>query len=534
MRIGGSGWTGMTSHGPLVRLSLAALLAGVLASPALAGSDAVKAQIEALKRQIAEQQKTIEAQQQILETLEAQVQDVKREGAADAQEARRIAAESPKLTIKDARPTFETGDGKNSISLRGRMTLDLAKYVQGEAGPQATDFRRGSFGDATEAARARDLNDGANFRRAQIGIDGKLLQDWAYSLIYEFGGSGQEDGGRIQDLYLQYNGFEPFRFRIGAFSPSANYDDSISNADSLFLERATPAELSRQIAGGEGRTGVSAYANGEEWYASLALTGAPIATQSFDEQLALVGRVAFLPVKSPDFNVHVGANSSYVFQPGDQGPDVTASARFPLRLRDRPEIRVDGTRLIDTGNINSGAYWSPGVELAANFYNFYVQAEHTWYRFERKQTAGPTLPDPDFRGWYVAAAYALTGETRNWNPSGGVFSSLKPANPLTFDGDGFGAWEIALRYSSADLNYRTDLPVAAGGIFGGEQSAWTVGLNWYVNNNIRFLLDYQWLEIDRLSTGVANAYGTGVVTPPAGAQIGQDVQIISLRTQFTF
>lgn len=519
----------------LVRASLAALVAGMLtATPVFAGNEAVKAQIEALKRQIAEQQKQIAEQQRLLEELSAQVQDVKVSGANESAEQKRVDADAPRLVIKDARPTFETGDGKSSISLRGRWMLDIANYFEDAAGPQTTDFRRGSFGDATEAARARDLNDGTNFRRAQFGIDGKLLSDWAYSLIYEFGGSGQEDSGRIQDIYLQYNGFDWVCLRAGAFSPLVNYDDAISSADSLFIERATPAELSRQITGGDGRTGISAYANGEEWNASLALTGAPIATQSFDEQLALVGRLAFLPVKSAEFNVHVGANSSYVLRPGDQGPDVAASARYPLRLRDRPEMRVDGTRLIDTGNINSDTYWNPGVELAANFYNFYVQAEHYWYRFAREQVPGPVLPDPDFSGWYVALAYALTGEARNWNPSGGVFSNLKPAKPLTFDAEGLGAWEIALRYSFADLNYRTELPVAAGGIFGGEQSAWTVGLNWYVNNNIRFLLNYQWVEVDRLSTGVANAYGAGVFVPPAGAQIGQDVQIISLRTQFTF
>jgi phosphate-selective porin OprO/OprP len=101
-------------------------------------------------------------------------------------------------------------------------------------------------------------------------------------------------------------------------------------------------------------------------------------------------------------------------------------------------------------------------------------------------------------------------------------------------GDGWGALELAARYSVSDLNYRETLLPAAGGIRGGEQTAITLGVNWYVNNNIRFLLDYQWVEVDRLSTGVANAYGTGVFVPPAGAQIGQDLEIVSIRTQFTF
>lgn len=500
------------------------ILALVIGAPAaLAGEkENLKAQIEALKKQVAEQQ-------QKLEELSAQVQDVKTSTVNQFSDERRIRDEGPKLAIKDARPTFTSGDGKSSISLRGRLSLDYANYSQDDAGPLATDFRRGSFGDATEASRARDLNDGTNFRRAQIGIEGKLDDVWQYSLIYEFGGSGQEDGGRIQDLYLQYSGIENVRLRGGAFGPSVGYDDSISNAESLFLERASPAELQRQIAGAEGRTGVAAYANGEEWFGSFAVTGAPIATQSFDEQLALVGRVAFLPVKSQDFNVHIGANATYLLRAPDQGPD--AAQRYPFRLRDRPEVRVDTTRLIDTGNINTDTLFAPGVELAANFQNVYVQGEYIWYQFEREASA---LPDPDFSGWYVQAAWALTGETRTWNAANGVFGGLKPAKPLDLKGDGWGALELAARYSVADLNFNENLLPAAGGIRGGEQKAITVGLNWYVNNNIRFLLDYQWVEVDRLSTGVANAYGDGANTPVAGAQIGQDLEILSIRTQFTF
>jgi phosphate-selective porin OprO/OprP len=504
--------------------ALLTALALTTAPAATAGErENLKAQIEALKKQLAEQQ-------QKLDELSAQVQDVKVSTVNQFADERRTREEAPKLTIKDARPTFASGDGKSSISLRGRLSLDYANYFQDRAGPLATDFRRGSFGDASEASRARDLNDGTNFRRAQIGVEGKLDDVWQYSLIYEFGGSGQEDGGRIQDLYLQYSGIENVRLRAGAFGPSVGYDDSISNAESLFLERASPAELQRQIAGSEGRTGIAVYANGEEWFGSFAVTGAPIATQSFDEQLALVGRVAFLPIKTPDFNVHIGANATYMFRAPDQGPDV--AQRYPFRLRDRPEIRMDTTRLIDTGNINTDTLLAPGVELAANFQNFYVQGEYIWYQFERE--LGGALPDPDFSGWYVQAAWALTGEPRTWNPTTGTFSGLKPTKPLDLKGDGWGALELAARYSVADLNFRENLLPAAGGIRGGEQTALTLGLNWYVNNNVRFLLDYQWVEIDRLSTGAANAYGAGIFVPPAGAQVGQDLEIVSIRTQFTF
>lgn len=505
-------------HGAASLLTLA--LIGAAATPAFADSktQALEKQVEELKRQ--------------LELVQAQIKDVKAASANQFAETQRQTAESPKVQLKDNRPTFVSGDGKFSVSLRGRFQFDYASYDQEPAGAANVDFRRGSFGDATEAQRARDLNSGTNFRRAQLGVEGKLTDDWNYALIYEFGGSGQEDGGRIQDLYVQYNGFNPIKIRAGAFAPSAGLEDSVSSTDTLFLERASASDLARQVAGADGRTGIAAFGNGEEWFASLALTGSPIGSLStYDEQGAVVGRVAGLVVKSPDLNIHLGANATYLFQAGDAGPDTAIGSRYNLRLRDRPEVRVDVTRLIDTGNINTDTLFIPGLEAAANFQNFFIQGEHFWYEFER---ANSTLSDPEFKGWYVQASWILTGESRPWNAATGSFGAPRPSEPLTFSGSGWGAWELAARYSVADLNYEENSPTVAERIRGGEQTTWTAGLNWYVNNNVRFLLDYQWIEVDRLSTGAANAYGTGVFVPPAGSQIGQDLQVVSLRTQFTF
>jgi phosphate-selective porin OprO/OprP len=52
---------------------------------------------------------------------------------------------------------------------------------------------------------------------------------------------------------------------------------------------------------------------------------------------------------------------------------------------------------------------------------------------------------------------------------------------------GWGAWEIAGRYSTIDLN---DQLAMANGVTGGRQTIYTLALNWYVNRNVRFLFDY--------------------------------------------
>lgn len=80
-------------------------------------------------------------------------------------------------------------DGAFTASIRGRLQWDAAIYDQDRAGPLTEDFRRAG-NTADENARARNLGDGNNFRRAQIGVEGTLFKDFGYSLSYQFGGSG--------------------------------------------------------------------------------------------------------------------------------------------------------------------------------------------------------------------------------------------------------------------------------------------------------------------------------------------------------
>jgi phosphate-selective porin OprO/OprP len=96
----------------------------------------------------------------------------------------------------------------------------------------------------------------------------------------------------------------------------------------------------------------------------------------------------------------------------------------------------------------------------------------------------------------------------------------------------WGAWELAMRYSVLDLNYReNDLP-ALGSIRGGEQEILSLGLNWYLNPAVSMQFSYRNVSVDRTSPGGA-AFGAGA-TPALGVQVGQDLNIYSLRTQYAF
>ncbi len=472
----------------------------------------------------------IAALEQALSDIQSQLADLKAGAAADVADVRRVQAEAPVLDLKNGRPTFSTADGKFKVAVRGMFQADAASYLQDARTP---DRRGAGSGSSADNVFARDLNSGVNFRRARIGLEGTVLKDWNWALTYEAGGSGNEGSGAVlQQAWVEYAGFKPWnlplRLRGGAYAWTTGLEDATSNTEGLFLERPAAAELVRGLAGGDGRNGFGAYVNGERWNASAVWTGSLVGnTGEFDEQSGYLLRADGLLLKSLDYNLHVGVNVAGILNPPDTvAPGATGAAT--VRLRERPELRNDGTRLVDTGNLGAKNLTAVGYELGASYKNFLLAGEY----FDISVDRTGALPDADFSGWYAQGSWVLTGERHAWNPVAGGYSGVKVEKPFNLKTGDIGAWEIAARYSTLDLNFRegaSGLATPTGGVRGGEQDITTLGLNFYPNNVVRLLLDYQWVSIDRLNPTTLAASGV-----PVGAQIGQDYDVVSLRTQVAF
>ena len=120
------------------------------------------------------------------------------------------------------------------------------------------------------------------------------------------------------------------------------------------------------------------------------------------------------------------------------------------------------------------------------------------------------MPNPHFSGWYAFLTYSLTGEQHPYDPATASFRNLRPANPLGTPG-GWGAWEVAARYSVVDLDYLPFSTAATGGIAGGKQDVWTVGLNWYPNNIIKFQLNYDNIKVNHVNAPANDISADAVV-----------------------
>ncbi len=467
--------------------------------------DALQQQVQQLNAQLQElkQEEAAQAQQQADQPdVQAAIVDLKRSTSAQYADIQNQRAQDTQVTLKNGRPTFTSGDGNFSISLRTLVQYDTAYYGQ-------------SFVNAPNI----DFSSGSNFRRARFGASGTLYKDWSFEFIYDFGGSGVE-ASTISSAYIQYDGFGPVHIKLGAYAPPEGFDDQTSASDLLFLERAQPTDVARSIASADGRDAATIFAYDDNYFAAVSYTGGVVGDAAvFDEQQALVGRAAYRFINTSDANFAIGADTSYVFKLADTAAGFGSPSAF--RLRERPELNVDSNniRLVDTGAISTDHVFEWGVEATGNWQNLYAQGGYYGYNIDRRASI---LPDPSFDGWYVQGSWVLTGESKVYKADKAAYGLPTPADPFTLDKGGIGAWELAGRYSVLDLNDNSGsfgFATPVDGVRGGRQSVWTAGLNWYPNNAIRFLLNYEHTNVSRLSA--------------SGADIGAKLDTVALRAQLS-
>jgi phosphate-selective porin OprO/OprP len=204
-------------------------------------------------------------------------------------------------------------------------------------------------------------------------------------------------------------------------------------------------------------------------------------------------------------------------------------------LSDRPELRVDPTQILSTGAAlgtaanpltNAQVYGGGGI---VEWRNFLVDGEAYLINVNRQG-----LATNGFSGGYIQGSWMLTGEQRAYSPPAGTYLRPVPEHLfLPFDGSCCGAFELAARYSTIDLNdnFTPRPPPGSNSVGGGQQTVYAVGLNWYPNANMRFMFDYLHGKINkRFST----AAGGGITGTPPGTSVGGQFDAVVMRTQVAF
>ncbi|HQU61670.1 MAG TPA: porin, partial [Nitrosomonas sp.] len=120
---------------------------------------------------------------------------------------------------------YESSDGNFTASIDGRIQIDSQSNVINEVLP------------ATGTDLPYELNNGANIRRARLGVEGTFLKNWDYKFEYDFSrGAGTVAAG-ITDAFLRYNFDSPLSIKVGSFKEPFSLEEATSNRFYTFIER---------------------------------------------------------------------------------------------------------------------------------------------------------------------------------------------------------------------------------------------------------------------------------------------------------
>ncbi len=185
----------------------------------------------------------------------------------------------------------------------------------------------------------------------------------------------------------------------------------------------------------------------------------------------LIGRVTWLPYISQDESnlVHLGIGVRH--SNGKQGVHYLTEPEF-----NKSPVFVN-TGLLDTDDIsqlNLEATWRKGP--------YWLAAEYV-----SSDVDSPTFGDRSFDGYHITGSWIISGEMRAYNKKSGILGGV-PVSKSVYQ-DGWGAWEVSMRYSTLDL---TD-----GLVDGGEMDIWSLGLNWWLSPIFNVNMNYRYIENDQ-------------------------------------
>ena len=481
-----------------------------------------------LTQQIRQLQDQLRALQRQLDALKA-ASEAANEAASDGlarERKERIASTNaitnapppqvPKVTESAThRFALSSADGAWTIAPTGRINFDAGGYLNQKP--------RSTTGLGTDAGGR--LTSGLNVRRARLGVTGKAMGDFTYSLIIDAGGS-TDNTTLLNTALIGYTGIANTVIEFGYMASYFTLDESTSANDILFLERATPAAVIAGINTGDPRANLGFRTWGPNWWFGAYLTGSkPGDAHGLTQRtLGAYARGTYQVIQNSDTTLHVGGGIDQVFRAPNSGPNTAES----LTIANQAELRIDPTNTITTGALGTVA--NPvdkatitGAEVAGTFGQVFYQGEYYHYDVHR---LGRT--SAQFDGAYAQVAYAIGGK-HTYNVACGCYGGVNPTTPFSPIKGGQGAFEFALRYSWIDLTdqYNSSIPLAAQplGVNGGRQSAITAGLNWYWNSNMLWKLNYIHTNLHKANPRTGG--GPGVAA-------GLDIDALAVRWQVVF
>ena len=395
--------------------------------------------------------------------------------------------------------SFQSADGADQIRFHGEFDFD-GRFYNDDLTP--------------EGSRSTWL-----LRRARPIIEG------TFANIFDFRFNPDFAGGRtvIQDAFVAAR-FNPlFVVTAGKFKEPFGLERLQLSPNNRFIELGLPSDLVPNRDLGLQASGTFTFAGGTLTYqigyfdgvvdGSSTDSNATPDVDSNDKKdwVARLFAQPFLKTSSVLRGLGAGVAVSYVNQVGS--PVNTLLAQYKTETqRNFFSYGSAGT----SAGTSAGAVFANGERLRispqAYYYykSFGLLSEYVSESQDVSRTfgAGAAAVTRTARlqpsSWQVAATYLLTGDAAS-------FGTVVPKRPFALDQPGWGAFELAARISELKLDPATFAsPNGVGTWFADpsaqarDATAWTLGMNWYLTQNVAWYLDYTKTGFDGGAAGAKN------------------------------
>lgn len=459
-------------HGPSAQRSKA-LAIGVITALALVAG-AVNAD------EVSDLRERLDAQEQKIRELEGKV------GSADKTAK---PASEPGAVVKGGPKGFSiaSSDGESQLKIRGTLHFD-GRYFLDDVAPDSADTWL--------------------LRRVRPSIEGTLNDIWDFRFMPDFAGGKTI----VVDAYGAVR-LKPWAVvTAGKFKVPVSLERLVSSNDLKFIERGFTAglapnrDLGVQLGGSIG--GAVQYSVG---LFNGVIDGGSSDAQAdaeLDSDRDIAARVFFQPFAESDNaalqGLGFGIAGTYVNATGLVQNPLLPSYRNPDQQRFF-SWRGDNAA---TPGLNEATYLDGKRQRLAPQAHYYVgsfgalgEYIEVTQEVSRNTPAGLRTDELETSAWQVQLSYFLTGEKAQ-------FKGFTPRRIFEIGGPGWGAFEVAARYQEL----KVDDGAFAGGVLSfadpstqpREASAYTLGLNWYFNQNFKWQLNYEHVSYEGGAAGGAD------------------------------
>jgi phosphate-selective porin OprO/OprP len=442
-------------------------------NPARRWTAAAVAASAALTAGTAQAQATNEELLQKIEELSQKVLVLERKLEIQDEAAKTAATSTPVVKAGPRGFSLQSADQKNQVRFRGVAHIDGRFF--------ASDEPAGVF-DTWQATRVRPI------------IEGTLGGIYDFRFTPDFG------QGRtvIQDAFVTGR-FDPsFQVTVGKFKPPVGLERLQSANDIRFVARAFPTSLvpnrdiGLQVGGGflgDRLNYAVAWTNGSNDGGSSETFG-DVDPNSDKEWSARLFAQPF--TESDSFALRglgFGVAGTYGDQEGTPSQTLLASYRTPA------QATFYSWRTGTSATIADGERTRIAPQFYYSFGQFGLLGEYTTVSQDvsRTTTAGTRSDTVDTTAWQLAAHWFLTGEEQS-------FRGFKPGNVFSLENGTWGAWELVARYHELEVGDEAftggSASFADPNVAARKASAYAIGLNWYLNENLKWVLDFEKTRFD--------------------------------------